>query len=158
MVTTRLVVGSLLLAGVTTIAGAQGPRPAPAPAPADTALFGGLRYRMVGPARGGRVTAVTGVIQEPHTFYFGSTGGGVWKTTDAGDSWVSLTDRHLDVGSIGALDVADSDPRIVWVGTGSEGLRSNVSIGRGIWKSPDAGASWATRLARQTTAVPAAIP
>lgn len=143
MMTTRLVVGSLLLAGGASFAGAQGPRPAAAPATVmDTALFGGLRYRMVGPARGGRVTAVTGVIQEPHTFYFGSTGGGVWKTTDAGDSWVNLTDRYLDVGSIGSLDVADSDPRIVWVGTGSEGLRSNVSIGRGIWKSTDAGASW----------------
>ncbi|HUG28036.1 MAG TPA: hypothetical protein VMK53_07030, partial [Gemmatimonadales bacterium] len=67
----------------------------PAGAAVEPALFGGLRYRMIGPARGGRVTAVTGVIQEPHTFYFGSTGGGVWKTTDAGASWANVTDPFL---------------------------------------------------------------
>jgi len=139
--------GLLLVAGI----------PAPSGAQVDTGMFGGLRYRMIGPARGGRVTAVTGVIQEPHTFYFGSTGGGVWKTTDAGDSWANLTDRFLDVGSIGSLDVADSDPRIVWVGTGSEGLRSNVSIGRGIWRSTDAGATWQFRGLRETGQIGAVI-
>jgi photosystem II stability/assembly factor-like uncharacterized protein len=117
------------------------PRTAPDSATAAR-LVAGLRWRMVGPARGGRVTAVTGVVQEPHTFYMGATGGGVWKTVDAGITWRNVTDGFLDVGSIGAIDVADSDPNVVWVGTGSEGLRSNVSIGKGIWKSTDAGRTW----------------
>jgi photosystem II stability/assembly factor-like uncharacterized protein len=108
----------------------------------DAARLTGMRYRMIGPARGGRVTAVTGVNQEPHTFYMGATGGGVWKTTDAGITWRSLTDQSLATPSIGALDVADSDPNIVYVGTGSEAIRSNVSIGKGIYKSTDAGRSW----------------
>ena len=109
----------------------------------DDARLAGMRYRMIGPARGGRVTAVTGVIQEPHTFYFGSTGGGVWKTSDAGQSWHNLSDdSRFATASIGALDVADSDPNVLYVGTGSEAIRSNVSIGRGIYKSTDAGKSW----------------
>jgi photosystem II stability/assembly factor-like uncharacterized protein len=109
----------------------------------DDARLSGMRYRMIGPARGGRVTAVTGVIQEPHTFYMGSTGGGIWKTTDAGESWQNVSDdSRLATASIGALDVADSDPSIVYVGTGSEAIRSNVSIGKGIYKSTDAGRTW----------------
>ena len=151
----------LLALGALVLCGAPNPSHAQAPAGASTsvdpALFSSLRYRMIGPARGGRVTAVTGVIQEPHTFYFGSTGGGVWKTTDAGGSWTNVTDGFLDLGSIGSLDVSDSDPRVVWVGTGSEGLRSNVSIGRGIWKSTDAGATWTAMGLRETGQLGAVI-
>jgi photosystem II stability/assembly factor-like uncharacterized protein len=117
------------------------------PATADVASFdatrlSAMRYRMIGPARGGRVTAVTGVAQEPHTFYMGATGGGVWKTTDAGASWHNISDDALPTGSIGAMDVADSDPNVIYVGTGSEAIRSNVSIGKGIFKSTDAGRTW----------------
>ena len=108
----------------------------------DAAHFKGLAYRMIGPARGGRVTTVTGVLQEPHTFYFGSTGGGVWKTIDAGQTWTNVSDGQITVGSMGDIDVADSDPNIVYAGTGSDGLRSNVSIGKGVWKSTDAGKTW----------------
>ena len=108
----------------------------------DAARFSGLRYRMVGPARGGRVTAVTGVNQEPRTFYMGASGGGVWKTTDAGIAWHNVSDGYFATGSIGAIDVADSDPSIVYVGTGSEAIRSNVSIGKGVYKSTDAGRTW----------------
>src|SRR5215208_3587250 len=114
-----------------------------APGRGDPALLADLRYRLVGPARGGRVTAVTGVAQEPHTSYFGSTGGGVWKTTDAGYTWVNVSDSSaFQSASIGALDVADSDPNVVYVGTGSEAIRSNVSVGRGVYRSSDAGRSW----------------
>ncbi len=105
-------------------------------------LFSGLRYRNVGPARGGRVTTATGVAQQPLTFYQGSTGGGVWKTTNAGQTWFNVSDRFIDVGSMGDIDVADSDPNVIYVGTGSDGYRSNVSIGRGVWKSSDAGSTW----------------
>ncbi len=108
----------------------------------DSALFAGLRYRHVGPFRGGRVTTVTGVPGEPRTFYFGSTGGGIWKTTDAGKSWRNVSDGHLATASMGAIRVAPSDPDVVYAATGSDGLRSNVSIGLGVYRSDDAGATW----------------
>ena len=88
------------------------------------------------------MTAVTGVDQEPLTFYFGSTGGGVWKTTDAGATWRDISAQAFASSSIGALDVANSDPNVIYVGTGSEAIRSNVSIGKGIYKSTDAGKTW----------------
>ena len=106
------------------------------------ALWSGLRYRMIGPYRGGRVTTVTGVPSQPYTFYMGSTGGGVWKTTDAGHTWLNVTDGFLPVGSMGAVEVSLSNPNIVYAGAGSSKIRSNVSIGRGIFKSIDAGSTW----------------
>ena len=108
----------------------------------DQAQWTGLRYRMVGPERGGRVTTVTGVPSQPYTFYMGGTGGGVWKTTDAGHTWHNITDKYFAVGSIGAVEVSQSNPDIIFVGTGSSKIRSNVSIGRGIYKSADAGKTW----------------
>ena len=108
----------------------------------DPKLLTGLRYRSLGPARGGRVTTVTGVPSQPFTFYMGSTGGGVWKTVDAGQTWVNVTDGQIGVGSMGAIDVSQSDPNTVYIGTGSDGLRSNVSIGDGVYKSTDAGKTW----------------
>jgi photosystem II stability/assembly factor-like uncharacterized protein len=108
----------------------------------DPKLWSGMQYRNVGPIRGGRVTAVTGVEQQPYTFYMGSTGGGVWKTTDAGHSFINISDGQIAVGSIGALMVAPSDPNIIYVGTGSSKIRSNVSIGNGMYKSTDAGKTW----------------
>jgi photosystem II stability/assembly factor-like uncharacterized protein len=108
----------------------------------DPGLFADLTYRMVGPSRGGRVTAVTGIAGEPGTFYMGATGGGVWKTTDYGQSWENVSDGYFETASIGAIDVADSDPNVVYVGTGSDGIRSNVITGRGVYKSTDAGGSW----------------
>lgn len=108
----------------------------------DPTLFAGLRYRMIGPARGGRVTAIAGVPSQPFTFYMGSTGGGIWKTTDAGQNWVNVSDGQLPVGSMGSIEVSLSDPNVVYAGTGSSKIRSNVSIGRGVFKSVDAGRSW----------------
>ncbi|WP_164155682.1 VPS10 domain-containing protein [Sandarakinorhabdus rubra] len=109
----------------------------------DPSLWSGLHYRQVGPWRGGRVTTVTGVPSQPHTFFMGSTGGGVWKTTDAGHSWTNLTDGQIPLGSMGAVAVVESNPDIIYAGTGSSKIRSNVSIGKGVWKSVDGGKSWA---------------
>jgi photosystem II stability/assembly factor-like uncharacterized protein len=132
---------ALLLVASSAAAAAQ--RPATTDVPSyDPGRLSGMRYRMIGPARGGRVTAVTGVPQQPSTFYMGSTGGGVWKTTDAGMSWRNVSEPAFATASIGAIDVADGDPNVVYVGTGSEAIRSNVSIGKGIYKSSDAGKSW----------------
>jgi len=105
-------------------------------------LFSGLRYHMLGPSRGGRVTAVAGHRRQPSTFYMGATGGGVWKTTDYGLSWHPISDGYFATGSIGAIRVAESNPDVVYVSTGSDGLRSNVIIGKGVYKSVDAGKSW----------------
>src|SRR5215472_195603 len=108
----------------------------------NPAMWSNFRYRMIGPERGGRVTAVTGVPSQPYTFYMGSTGGGVWKTLDAGHTWTNISDGFFSVGSMGAIEVSLSDPNEVYAGTGSSKIRSNVSIGRGIYKSTDAGKTW----------------
>lgn len=108
----------------------------------DPMLFKGLEYRCVGPSRGGRVTTVTGIASQPSVFYMGATGGGVWKTTDYGRNWVNVSDGYFETGSIGAVQVADSDPDIIYVGTGSDGIRSNVIAGRGVYKSEDSGKTW----------------
>ena len=108
----------------------------------NPALFADLRFRSVGPHRGGRVTAIAGVRTQPCTFYMGSTGGGVWKTTDCGIRWTPTSDGQIETGSIGAIDVSDSNPNVVYVGTGSAAIRSNVIIGRGLYKSADAGRTW----------------
>lgn len=107
----------------------------------DTLLYNGLTFRMIGPFRGGRSTAVTGVADQPHLFYMGSTGGGVWKSEDAGQHWANISDGFFG-GSIGAIDVADSDPNVIYVGTGSGDIRGNSSQGRGVWRSRDAGKTW----------------
>jgi len=101
-----------------------------------------FKYNELGPYRGGRVTAVAGVKSEPSTFYFGATGGGVWKTEDYGINWKNISDGFFATPSIGAIEVAQNDPNILYVGTGSDGLRSNVIEGRGIYKSIDGGKNW----------------
>ena len=122
------------------------PRQARSPAApvVDTArLVQDLRWRNVGPHRGGRVTAVAGVRTQPCTFYFGATGGGMWKTNDCGHRWDPVADGQIATGSIGAIEVSDSHPEVVYVGTGSAAIRSNVIIGRGMYRSADAGKTWA---------------
>jgi photosystem II stability/assembly factor-like uncharacterized protein len=104
--------------------------------------FPGLNFRNIGPSRGGRVTAVAGVTSRPNVFYMGATGGGVWKTGDSGISWKNVSDGYFTTGSIGAIRVSESNPDVVWVGTGSDGIRSNVIIGKGVYLSKDAGLTW----------------
>jgi photosystem II stability/assembly factor-like uncharacterized protein len=108
----------------------------------DPRFYQDLRWRSVGPHRGGRSTAAAGVRTQPNVFYMGATGGGVWKTENAGVTWVPMTDGQIATGSIGAIDVADSDSNVVYAGTGSEAIRSNVILGRGVYKSLDAGKTW----------------
>ncbi len=104
--------------------------------------FCDMQYRMVGPYRGGRVTAVAGIKSQPFVFYMGASGGGVWKTTNYGISWENVSDGFFKTGSIGSIRVAQSDPDIVYVGTGSDGIRSNVIKGVGVYRSDDKGKTW----------------
>jgi photosystem II stability/assembly factor-like uncharacterized protein len=108
----------------------------------NPALLNGLRYRLVGPSRGGRVTTVTGVPSQPRTFYMGVASGGLFRTTDGGVNWVPITDGKVPLGSTGSVAVADSNPDIIYLGTGSDGVRSNVSTGRGVYKTTDGGKTW----------------
>ncbi len=107
----------------------------------NQALFSGMKWRGIGPYRGGRVLAVTGVPGEPNTFYFGGVAGGVWKTSDAGATWKPLTDKE-PFTSIGSIAVSESDHNILYVGTGEACIRGNITYGDGVWKSVDGGRSW----------------
>ncbi|OZV68075.1 VPS10 domain-containing protein [Winogradskyella aurantia] len=106
-------------------------------------LSQGLKWRNIGPFRGGRSVASTGVVGQPLTFYMGSTGGGVWKTTDAGTTWFNISDGHFKTGTVGAIAVSESDPNIVVVGMGEHAARGVMtSMGDGVYKSMDAGKTW----------------
>jgi photosystem II stability/assembly factor-like uncharacterized protein len=106
-----------------------------------SALYSQLQWRMIGPFRGGRIAAVSGVAGDAATFYFGSVGGGVWKTTNAGTTWLPIFDSQ-PIASIGAIAVAPSNPSIIYVGTGEADIRSQIGFGDGIYKSTDAGKTW----------------
>jgi photosystem II stability/assembly factor-like uncharacterized protein len=108
----------------------------------DPALYEALRYRSVGPTRGGRSTAVTGYRNRPYTFLMGTVGGGIWRTDDAGHHWRNISDGYLNVGPVGALAVAPSNPDIVYAGSGSGGVRGNISVGDGMYRSTDDGTTW----------------
>ncbi|MGC2695732.1 MAG: glycosyl hydrolase [Candidatus Angelobacter sp.] len=114
----------------------------------------GLTWRLVGPFRGGRVLAVSGVVGDEHTYYFGGVGGGVWKTTDGGLTWRSLTDKVKDMSpSIGAIAVAPSDPNVIYAGTGEACIRGDIIDGNGMYKSIDAGKTWTYAGLRETRAI-----
>ena len=108
----------------------------------DPALYQAMEYRSIGPSRGGRSPAVAGVRGKLFTFYMGASGGGVWKTTDAGETWANISDGYFDCSSIGSIAVANSDPNVVYVGTGEPNLRGDVQTGVGVYKSEDAGKTW----------------
>ena len=109
---------------------------------AEADLLSGLEWRLLGPFRGGRVGAVAGDPHAPLVFYFGSTGGGVWKTTDGGAYWENVSDRFFQRASVGALAVAQADPNVVYAGMGESCIRGNVSHGDGVYRSTDAGRTW----------------
>ncbi|MEM7297186.1 MAG: glycosyl hydrolase, partial [Bacteroidota bacterium] len=109
----------------------------------DTANYAGLQWRCIGPTRGGRSVASTGVVTDLMTYYMGSTGGGVWKTKDAGNNWKNISDNQFKTGTVGAIAVSESDPNVVYVGMGEHAVRGVMtSSGDGIYKSTDAGNTW----------------
>jgi len=122
----------LFLIGISTTSNAQNVNPSD---------YSGLEYRLLGPFRGGRSAAVTGVANKPNLYYFGSTGGGVWKTLDGGRHWDNISDGFFG-GSIGSISVSKSDPNVIYVGGGEKTVRGNVSSGYGVFKSVDAGKTW----------------
>jgi photosystem II stability/assembly factor-like uncharacterized protein len=129
-----LVLISILLFGSNTFVWADSPSTA-------ASSFQALQYRNIGPSRGGRSTAATGVPGQPHTFFMG-TSGGLWKTENAGETWVNVSDGFFQSGSIGAIAVSESDANVIYVGTGQSSLRGNVAAGVGVYKSTDGGKTW----------------
>src|SRR5246127_448304 len=114
--------------------------------------FKGMKYRTIGPFRGGRSLTASGIAGDPTTYYFGATGGGVWKSTDGAVTWTSIFDKE-DVSSIGSPAVAPSDPNIVYVGTGEACIRGNISHGDGVYKTLDGGKTWKNIGLRDTRAI-----
>jgi len=108
----------------------------------DPALYQAMKWRNIGPFRGGRSVAVAGHPDQPYTFYFGATGGGVWKTEDGGITWYNISDSSFQWSSVGAIAVAPSDPNVIYVGMGESCLRGNISPGDGVYKSTDGGKTW----------------
>jgi len=119
------------------------PRPAtPVAAPVDTTILNSFKWRNIGPERGGRSIAVTGVRNQPKVAYFGATGGGLWKTTDGGHTWAPVTDGQITSASVGAVAVSETNPNEVIIGTGESEIRGNIMPGDGIYRSMDAGKTW----------------
>ena len=116
----------------------------------DSRLFDSLEWRNIGPHRGGRVVAVAGHPTEQGTFYFGAVAGGVWKTTNAGSHWKNISDGYFSTASVGAIAVSESDPNVIYVGTGETSIRSDVSHGDGVYRSTDGGRSWRNMGLRDT--------
>jgi photosystem II stability/assembly factor-like uncharacterized protein len=132
---------------------AQSAAPAQPGASVDASLLSGLRWRSIGPARGGRSQAVGGSTQRPMEYYFGAVGGGLWKTTDGGINWRPVADRFFKTSSVGAIAVSESDPDVVYVGMGETQLRGNIIQGDGVYKTTDGGRTWSHVGLEKTMAI-----
>ena len=121
--------------------------------PQDLSIFSALRWRNIGPLRGGRSLAVAGSAARPLEYYFGATGGGLWRTTDGGTSWNPVSDAFFESSSVGAVAVAPSNPDIVYVGMGETELRGNIIQGDGIYKTTDGGKTWKHSGLEKTLAI-----
>src|SRR5262245_5395311 len=127
--------------------------PAVPQAQMDTSLFAGLRWRSIGPSRGGRSQTGAGSVARPLEYYFGATGGGVWKTTDGGLTWKPVSDKAFKTSSVGAIAIASSNPDVVYAGMGETELRGNIIQGDGIYKTTDAGKTWSAVGLEKTLAM-----
>ena len=121
---------------------AQSATPSQTASGIDASLLSGLRWRSIGPARGGRSQAVAGTVSRPNEYYFGAVGGGVWKTTDGGINWRPVSDRFFKTSSVGAIAISESNPDVVYVGMGETQLRGNIIQGDGVYKTTDGGRTW----------------
>ncbi len=153
----RRVAGILISLWIALAAAGHAPRlgaQAPAiTAGVDAALFSELRWRSIGPARGGRSIAAAGSRARPREYYFGATGGGLWKTTDGGLTWRAVTDRFIATSSVGAVAVAESSPDVVYIGMGEVALRGNIIQGDGVYRSTDAGKTWTHAGLKESRAI-----
>lgn len=143
--TQRILTGGLCLSLLglgAALAGAKEPKNDAAASPTLSKVYEGMEFRSIGPYRGGRVTAVAGVRGKPLLYYQGACGGGVWKTADGGSNWQPISDKDFKTGSVGAIGIAESDPNVIYAGTGEAPIRGNVSHGDGVYKSTDAGKTW----------------
>lgn len=141
----RSVIITCVLVSMSAAAYAESPSQPQAPFQSlqqDTSFYSALTFRNVGPNRGGRSQAVGGSASRPYEYYFGATGGGVWKTTDAGTTWKAMTDKDLKSSSVGAIGVCEANPDVVYAGMGETELRGNIMQGDGVYKSTDGGKTW----------------
>ncbi|HWP37047.1 MAG TPA: glycosyl hydrolase [Gemmatimonadales bacterium] len=148
-----VIVRRIMLRGALWLAALAGAGTAHAQTQYDPAVFGALRWQNIGPARGGRSITVAGSTARPFEYYFGATGGGVWKTTDGGQNWQPVTDGQLKSSSVGAVAVCEANPDVVYAGMGETQLRGNIMQGDGVYKSLDAGKTWRHVGLAQTQAI-----
>ncbi|MGH7600773.1 MAG: WD40/YVTN/BNR-like repeat-containing protein, partial [bacterium] len=141
-ITALAVAVAAVLFSLSETAFAQKKSAATASAGYDTSLYRAMKWRSIGPFRGGRSTAVAGVPNQPLVYYMGGTGSGVWKTDDGGINWKPISDAYFKTGSVGAIEVAPSDPNVIYAGMGETCVRGNFSHGDGVYKSTDAGKTW----------------
>jgi photosystem II stability/assembly factor-like uncharacterized protein len=128
--------------GALTLTAAHSKAPRMSPPPVDSTIWKAMRWRSVGPERGGRSIAIAGVKGQPKLGYFGATGGGLWKTTDGGQTWANITDGQIKSSSVGAVAVSETDPNVVFIGMGEAEIRGDIQPGDGVYKSADAGKTW----------------